>query len=75
MKFLPIFLMVLSGCNSPMWRSRPDVIAIPGETVPHKISRGEVSLYDGWVVPTPLFNELAPCFRDALQPTPIPKRE
>jgi hypothetical protein len=43
------------------------VIAVPGETIPHKIRKGQVSEYDGWVLPTPLFNELTPCFKKMLE--------
>lgn len=45
-------------------------MTVPGETVPHKIQRGQVSEYDGWVLPTPLFNELAPCFKERLENLP-----
>jgi len=53
------------GCAST--DQRPKVIAVPGDNVPHKISRGEVSEYDGWILPTPLFNRLTPCFKDVLE--------
>jgi hypothetical protein len=57
-----------AGCSvSP---KRPQAIAVPGDTVPHKIERGQVSEYDGWILPTPLFNELLPCFRDQLTDPP-----
>src|SRR5262245_5731655 len=58
-------LIGLPGCTST--NPRPKVIAVPGEDVPHKIQRGEVSEYDGWVLPTPLFNRLTPCFKDVLE--------
>jgi hypothetical protein len=29
-----------------------------------------VSEYDGWILPTPLFNRLTPCFRDVLEHPP-----
>lgn len=64
---LPIGL-ILAGCRS--LQPRPKVIAVEGEQVPHKISKGGTSDYDGWVVPTPLFNRLTPCFRDTLQNPP-----
>lgn len=62
-------LLGASGCEciSPKPKTNPPVIAVPGETVPHRIRRGQPSDYDGWVVPTPLFNELAPCFRRQLE--------
>src|SRR5262245_23788815 len=53
------------GCSS--FDRRPKVVAVPGDNVPHKISRGEVSEYDGWILPTPLFNRLTPCFKDVLE--------
>jgi hypothetical protein len=43
------------------------VIALPGDDVPHKIERGQVSEYDGWILPTPLFNRLTPCFKEVLE--------
>src|SRR5262245_12103854 len=57
--------LALVGCAST--NPRPKVIAVPGEDVPHKIQRGEASEYDGWVLPTPLFNKLTPCFKDVLE--------
>lgn len=62
-------LCALAGCAAlqpAKTPPRPAVIAVPGEHLPHRIARGETSRYDGWVVPTPLMVELAPCFRDIL---------
>jgi hypothetical protein len=49
-------------------------VAVPGDDVPHKIERGQVSENDGWIPSTPLFNRLTPCFRGEQQTTPVPKR-
>ena len=71
---LLIALLVLAICGCASTRptmSRNQVIAVPGETVPHPIQKGQTSNYDGWVVPTPLMNELAPCFRDRLTHPPV----
>ena len=50
------------------------ISAVPLDDVPHKIERGQVSEYDGWILPTPLFNRLTPCFGGEQQTTPVPKR-
>src|SRR5262249_53018445 len=55
----------LLGCASS--NPRPRVVSLPGDDVPHKIERGQVSEYDGWILPTPLFNRLTPCFKDVLE--------
>lgn len=55
---------MLPSCASSR---RNQVVTVPGETVPHKIQKGQPSEYDGWVLPTPLFNELAPCFKKVLE--------
>lgn len=60
-----MLLAGLGGCCTI--HHKEEVIAVPGETVPHKIAKGEVSEYDGWVLPTPLFNRLTPCFKDVLE--------
>lgn len=61
-----VLLVLMGGCVSSR-ENRNQVVPIPGETVPHQIRKGQPSEYDGWVVPTPLFNELAPCFKKVLE--------
>src|SRR5579872_298368 len=58
-------MLLLTGCQSV--RPRQGVIAVEGDQVPHKIRRGEISHYDGWILPTPLFNRLTPCFKSLLE--------
>jgi hypothetical protein len=65
-------MLWLTGCQG--FAPRQQVIAVEGEQVPHKIQRGEVSKYDGWILPTPLFNRLTPCFKSVLE-NPPPEEE
>lgn len=65
-----LLILIASGCASILPQTTPTppprTIAVPAETVPHKLRKGDPSPLDGWLVPTPLFNELLPCFRDEL---------
>jgi hypothetical protein len=72
---IALAVLAMCGCASTRPTTSPNqVIAVPGETVPHPIRNGETSNYYGWVVPTPLMNELAPCFRDRLEHPPIDEK-
>lgn len=55
----------LAGCH--LIGERPQVIAVPGDQVPHHLEKDEAAPREGWLLPTPLFNELLPCFKEHLE--------
>ena len=67
--------VVECDCDVDAPSRRPTVIAVPGDEMPHQIRIGDVSEFDGFVLPTPLFRKLTPCFKDVLEhPGPEPHR-
>lgn len=68
-----VAVVALIGCEAI--GHRPKVIAVPGEHVPHHLEQGEAAPTEGWLLPTPLFNELLPCFKGRLEGTDGPPRD
>lgn len=72
-----ILALSIAGC---VHTKKKDVIATETDQLPHLIKKGEPSQFEGYVLPTPLFNRLTPCFKDVLEnppaaeePKPLPE--